>query len=107
MSPTTRPTTAATPTLTALSDPAATAAIDTACRALMLPTVRTEAASMAAAAAKQRLSHKAFLAEVLLAECDERDARHHAEPFGLALLGSDGGIGIARGEIDDFGLVIA
>ena len=76
MSPTTRPTTAATPTLTALSDPAATAAIDTACRALMLPTVRTEAASMAAAAAKQRLSHKAFLAEVLLAECDERGDKH-------------------------------
>ena len=73
---TTRPTAAAaTPTLTALSDPAATAAIDTACRTLMLPTVRTEAGSMAAAAAKQRLSHKAFLAEVLLAECDERDAR--------------------------------
>ena len=61
--------------LTALSDPAAEAAIHTACRTLQLPTVRAEAVAMAAAAAKQRLSHKAFLAEVLLAECDERDAR--------------------------------
>ena len=31
--------------------------------------------ALAAAAAKQRLSHKAFLAEALTAECDERDAR--------------------------------
>ncbi len=67
--------TTAGPSLTAMSDPAAEAAIHTACRTLMLPTVRTEAVSMATAAAKQRLSHKAFLAEVLLAECDERDAR--------------------------------
>ena len=63
------------PALTALSDPAAEAAIATACRTLQLPTVRTEAVAMAEGAAKQRLSHKAFLAEVLLAECDERDAR--------------------------------
>lgn len=73
---TTKATTAqAPPALTALSDPAAEAAIHTACRTLLLPTVRTEAVAMATAAAKQRLSHKAFLAEVLLAECDERDAR--------------------------------
>ncbi len=68
-------TTTVSPALTALSDPAAEAAIHTACRTLLLPTVRTEAVAMAGAAAKQRLSHKAFLAEVLLAECDERDAR--------------------------------
>ena len=68
-------TASATPAVTALSDPAAEAAIHTACRTLLLPTVRTEAVAMANAAAKQRLSHKAFLAEVLLAECDERDAR--------------------------------
>ncbi len=71
---TTRPGAGA-PTLTALSDPAAEAAIHTACRTLQLPTVRAEAVAMAAAAAKQRLSHQAFLAEVLIAECDERDAR--------------------------------
>jgi DNA replication protein DnaC len=80
MSTTTTPTTTTTraaglPALTALSDPAAEAAIATACRTLLLPTVRAEAVAMAAAAAKQRLSHKAFLAEILLAECDEREAR--------------------------------
>jgi hypothetical protein len=48
------------PVLTALSDPAAEAAIQTACRTLLLPTVRAEAVAMATAAAKQRLSHKAF-----------------------------------------------
>jgi len=65
----------ATPAVSALYDPAAEAAIHTACRTLLLPTVRTEAVAMANAAAKQRLSHKAFLAEVLLGECDERDTR--------------------------------
>ena len=39
--------------LSALSDPAAEAAIQTACRALLLPTVRAEAVAMANAAAKQ------------------------------------------------------
>ena len=72
--PKTAPTLSA-PALTALPEAAAEAAITTACRTLMLPTVRAEAVRLAAAAAKQRLSHKAFLAEVLLAECDERDAR--------------------------------
>src|SRR6266540_6745586 len=65
----------AAPAMTALSDPAAEAAIHAACRVLQLPTIRTEAAALADAAAKQRLSHKAFLAEVLTAECDDRDAR--------------------------------
>ena len=65
----------ASPALTALSDPAAEAVIGTACRTLLLPTIRAEAVAMADAAAKQRLSHRAYLAEVLLAECDERDAR--------------------------------
>jgi DNA replication protein DnaC len=58
-----------------LSDPAAEAAIHAACRILQLPTIRDEAAAMADTAVKQRLTHKAFLAEVLTAECDERDAR--------------------------------
>ncbi|MBA3800316.1 MAG: ATP-binding protein [Geodermatophilaceae bacterium] len=72
MSPATKSATAA---LSALSDPAAEAAIHAACRILALPTIRAEAVAMAEASAKQRLSHKAFLAEVLTAECDERDAR--------------------------------
>jgi DNA replication protein DnaC len=61
--------------VTALSDPAAEAAIHGACRVLGLSTVRTEVARIAEAAARERLSHKAFLAEVLLAECDVRDSR--------------------------------
>jgi DNA replication protein DnaC len=76
----TRPrTTAATganpPALKALSDPAADAAITAACRALALPTVRTQATPIAEAAARERISHKAYLVEVLSAECDDRDAR--------------------------------
>lgn len=61
--------------VTAMSGPAADAAIHAACRTLSLPTVRDQANQIADAAARQRLSHKAFLAEILIAECDERDAR--------------------------------
>jgi DNA replication protein DnaC len=63
------------PAVTALADPAAEAAIGAACRSLHLPTVRAEAGRIADAAARERLSHRAFLAEVLCAECDERDGR--------------------------------
>jgi len=79
MSPTTtarsRPTTPTLPPVTALSDPAADAAIGAACRTLSLPTIRDQAGPMAQAAARERLSHKAYLAEALTAECDDRDAR--------------------------------
>ena len=66
---------AAPPPVAALTDPAAEAAIGVACRVLHLPTVRAEATRIAEAAARERLSHRAFLAEVLTAECDDRDAR--------------------------------
>jgi DNA replication protein DnaC len=75
---TTTPTTKATaagPVMSAMTDPAAEAGIHAAAKTLGLPTVRDHAIAMAEAAAKQRLSHKAFLAEMLAAECDERDAR--------------------------------
>jgi len=62
----------------ALSEPAAEAAIGAACRALHLPTVRTEAGPLADAAAKERLTHRAYLAEVLSVEVDERDGRRRA-----------------------------
>jgi len=71
VSPTRRPAAA----VTALSDPAAQLRVDSACRTLALPTVRAEAGRIAEAAARERLSHGAFLAEVLTAECDDRDAR--------------------------------
>jgi DNA replication protein DnaC len=63
------------PPLQALTDPAAEAAIGAACTALHLPTIRTQAAGLADAAARERLSHRSFLAEVLTAECDDRDSR--------------------------------
>jgi len=63
------------PAVTALSEPAAQAAIAAATKLLSLPTIRDEHARIAAAAARERLSHNAFLAEVLTAECDDRHAR--------------------------------
>jgi len=61
--------------MSALTEEAAEAAIGSACRALHLPTVRTEAAALATAAAKEHLTHRAYLAEILTSEVDERDAR--------------------------------
>ncbi len=63
------------PPVNALTDPAAEAAIGAACTTLHLPTIRAQAAPIADAAARERLSHRSFLAEVLTAECDDRDAR--------------------------------
>jgi DNA replication protein DnaC len=61
--------------VTALTEPAADAAIAAATKVLGLPTIRDEHTRIADAAARERLSHNAFLAEVLIAECDDRDAR--------------------------------
>ncbi|MEO7070095.1 MAG: IS21-like element helper ATPase IstB [Nostocoides sp.] len=61
--------------VTALTEPAADAAILAATKLLGLPTIREESTRIAEAAARERLSHKAFLAEVLIAECDDRDTR--------------------------------
>jgi len=58
-----------------LTEQAAELAIDAACRAMRLPTVRAEAGALADAAARDRLTHRAYLAEVLGAEVDERDGR--------------------------------
>jgi len=60
------------------TEEAAEAAIGSACRALHLPTVREEAGRIAAMAAKERLTHRSYLAEVLTAEVDERDGRRRA-----------------------------
>jgi DNA replication protein DnaC len=61
--------------VTPLSEPAAEAAITAATKLLGLPTIRDEHPRIAEAAARERLTHKAFLAEILTAECDDRDAR--------------------------------
>lgn len=58
-----------------LTEPAADAAIVAATRALALPTVRAQAASLADAAAREGATHRAYLAEVLSTEVDARDAR--------------------------------
>jgi DNA replication protein DnaC len=57
------------------SEPAADAAIGAACRTLHLPTVRAEAGPTADQAARDRLTHRGFLAELLTCEVDARDAR--------------------------------
>ena len=61
-----------------MTEPAAEAAIVAACRELHLPTVRSEAPALADSAAKERVTHRAYLAEVLSAEVDERDGRRRA-----------------------------
>lgn len=61
--------------VSALTEPAADAAIGAACQLLHLPTVRAQAHELADAAARDRLSHRAYLAELLSAETDARDAR--------------------------------
>ncbi|WP_413542394.1 ATP-binding protein [Citricoccus nitrophenolicus] len=67
--------TAPSPAVTPVSETAAEAAIAAACRSLMLPTIREQAGPLAQAAARERLTHQGYLAEVLTAECDDRDAR--------------------------------
>jgi len=58
-----------------MTEEAADAAVDQACRALRLPTIRTRVAEMATAAEKEQLTYRGFLAELLLAECDDRARR--------------------------------
>ena len=57
------------------TEDAAAAAIAAACAELHLPTVRTEAGRLAEQAAKANLTHRAYLADVLLAEVDDRATR--------------------------------
>ena len=58
-----------------LSEQATDAAIDQACRMLRLPTIRARAGEVAAAAQREQLTYGGFLAELLLAKCDDRDRR--------------------------------
>ena len=61
-----------------LTEQAADAAVDQACRMLRLPTVRAQFPDLAEAAAREQMSYRGFLAELLMAECDDR-ARRRAE----------------------------
>jgi DNA replication protein DnaC len=58
-----------------LTEQAASLAIDGACRSLRLPTVRVQAGPLADAAVRDRATHRAYLAEVLAAELEERDGK--------------------------------
>jgi DNA replication protein DnaC len=58
-----------------VTEQAATAAIDSACRMLRLPTIRARFAEIATAAEREQLSYLGFLAELVMAECDDRDKR--------------------------------
>jgi ADP-ribose pyrophosphatase YjhB (NUDIX family) len=61
--------------MTAVSDAAAQAAIGAAARELRLPTVRDQAARLAEIAARGHSIYLAYLAEVLVAELDDRSAQ--------------------------------
>ncbi len=58
-----------------MTEQAAQAAIVAAASTLMLPTVRTQAAEMADAAARDQLTHRGYLAELLATEVDDRAER--------------------------------
>lgn len=61
-----------------LTEEAADASIDQACRMLRLPTIRNGFADEAERAAAEQMSYRGFLAELLLAECYDR-ARRRSE----------------------------
>lgn len=58
-----------------MSEEAADAAIDQACRMLPMPTIRSSFTEYADRAGKEQMSYRGFLAEILLAECDDRARR--------------------------------
>jgi DNA replication protein DnaC len=58
-----------------ITEQAADAAIDTACRVLRLPTIRAQFADAVGKAEREQLSYLAFLAELFMAECEDRDRR--------------------------------
>jgi len=58
-----------------ITEHAADAAIDSACRMLRLPTIRGRFADTADQATRDQLTYRGFLAELLMAECDDRARR--------------------------------
>jgi DNA replication protein DnaC len=61
-----------------IAEEAANAAIDQACRMLRMPTIRSSFAGQVDRASAEQMSYRGFLAELLLAECDDR-ARRRSE----------------------------
>ena len=58
-----------------LTEQAAAAAVDPACRQLRLPTVRGLVTDLVVVAEREQLTYHGFLAELLLSECDDRAHR--------------------------------
>ena len=58
-----------------MTEQAADATVDQACRALRLPTMRARFVEVADAAEREQLTYRGFLADLLMAECDDRDRR--------------------------------
>ena len=58
-----------------MTEQAADVAIDTACRVLRLPTIRAQCTAAADAAEREQMTYRGFLAEMLMAECEDRDRR--------------------------------
>ncbi|GAA3222441.1 hypothetical protein GCM10020216_034680 [Nonomuraea helvata] len=61
-----------------MTEQAAQASIDQACRMLRLPSIRAQFPELAESAARDQMSYLGFLAELLMAECDDR-ARRRSE----------------------------
>ncbi len=61
-----------------MTEEAAEAAVDQACRSLRLPSIRAKVEDTIAIAEKEQLSYRGFLAELLLIECDDRARRRSA-----------------------------
>ncbi|MFE2970631.1 AAA family ATPase, partial [Streptomyces sp. NPDC059340] len=64
-----------------LTEQAADAAVDSACRMLRLPTIRAQFPGVATAAVHQQMTYRGFLAELLIAECDDRARRRSERRF--------------------------
>ena len=62
------------------TQPAVEAAIDAGCRTLRLPTMRALLGEVAAQAEREQLSYLGFLAELVMAECDDRTIRRTQRP---------------------------
>ncbi|XRQ09100.1 IS21-like element helper ATPase IstB [Actinomadura welshii] len=58
-----------------LTEQAAETAVDSACRMLRLPTVRAKFPELAETAVRDQMTYRGFLAELLMAECDDRNRR--------------------------------
>jgi len=67
-----------------VTEEAAVAAIESACRLLRLPTIRIRFTEIAADSQREQLSNLGFLAELVMVECEDRDKRSSARRIAAA-----------------------